>query len=125
MAATSVSARELERSGIYDHVLDLETRLRELETMLSDLTDRERSHLRAKQRDAREHLNRGETVEIVVIDSLPSSDKVRSKIDGIHTFVNPNTLDLSEGDAILARIADVGVNHAEAIALEKFGGKHQ
>lgn len=119
MAITNTAARELERTRVFDHLVELESRLAEVETAISGLNSKEAAHIGAKQRDAREYLSRGQTERFVVLETLESSDRVLSKIEGIYTFIDPGPYTLGLGDDIIAKIVDVGDNHAEAITIEK------
>lgn len=122
MSITESPARELERTGVFEHLIDIEARVAELEATFSELDSSDRAHYQAKQHDAREYLDRGQTERLVVIEKLQDGGRVLSKFEGIYTFVEPGGYTLAPGDDILAMIVDIGDNHAEAIAIDKLGG---
>lgn len=123
MSITEHPARDLERTGVFEHLIAIESRVAELETTFNELDRRERAHHLAKQRDARDYLERGQSEQLVVIDTLQDDDRVLSKFEGIYTFVDSGTYSLVPGDDIIVKIVDVGDSHAEAIAIEKLGGQ--
>lgn len=120
-ASTQSDARQLESTGVYVDIADLEQRLRRIESTIDGASDKHLAHIRAKQRDARDTLDRGETVDVVVItppEDNNGTDAV-SKIEGIYTFVEPGPYELDRGDIVRVRITDVGDNHAEALTLTR------
>ena len=104
---------------VWAELVDIERRLDRLEGRFDELTDEERSHIRAKQRDAREFISRGET-KTLVIRKPPEEfegESALSTINGVYTFIEPGRFDLKLGDTVRAKILDVGPSYAEAIAL--------
>lgn len=115
--------RQGERAQLLEELVAIEGRVREIESELDGMSTRERSHLQAKQRDARDTLERGDTKTLIILEPASDNDgEAVSKINGIYTFVQPGSFDLLRGDVISGRIVDVGDNHAEAIALEHHQG---
>lgn len=115
----SINETLLNNSGLIQDIVSLETRLDDLETEFDRLTDRDRSHIRAKAQDARETVQRGERYEIVVITPPEENNGTHAitKIDGLYTFVDAGSNDFGRGDLVEIRIVDVGDSHAEAVAL--------
>lgn len=123
---TSTAETSLDRNhGSYDAVFHelatIEQRLRDLEMEIDEMSNGKQSHIQAKQRDARDSLERGETKNLVVITPPEENDGSHavSKFEGIYTFIETGPLELGRGDETRVRIVDVGDNHAEAIALER------
>lgn len=108
----------IDANHIFNEISQLDQRIRQLESYLDDKANR--AHVQAKQRDARELIDRGELVDLVVISTLEGQDesKVLSKLHGVYTFVYPAEYSLEAGDTVRARICDIGENHAEAVTLE-------
>lgn len=119
--STQADARSLEHTGLYRDFVDIEERVRKLESRLDEFNEKQEAHIRAKYRDAREILERGETRILVVITTPEENDGSHaiSKIEGIYTFIEAGPTDLHRGDVVRARVVDVGDNHAEALALAR------
>lgn len=120
MASTSDSAGD--GSGeheILSRIAELENRLDALEGIFSDrVIDKETAHTRAIQADAREQLTVGEERTIVVQEApSPSTDgKAVTRIGGVVTFVKCRD-EVSGGDTLAIRIADIQQNYAHAVAI--------
>ena len=117
MHATTSTADAQHR--VWAELVDIERRLDRLEDRFDGITDEERAHIRAKQRDAREFISRGDSETLVIREPPEESDGNRAlaTINGVYTFVEPGRFDLDLGDTVRAKILDVGPSHAEAIAL--------
>jgi len=80
------------------------------------------SHQTALQKDARSKLSSGQVLAKVVIDEdVDEEGKAVVKHRKVTVFVKPNGLDLSIGDTICIKIADVREDSALAIALDIVG----
>lgn len=78
------------------------------------------SHKDAKRRDARDTLSTGEVRNVVILDTnVDHRGMALTKIENIKTFVRPGKTNIEFTDTVRVKIADVGDNHAEAVALEK------
>lgn len=100
---------------------ELKQRLRAVEAYLDGLDAEQRAHITARKQDAREIIERGDTINLVVVTPPKENDGTHavSKYEGIYTFIDANYHDLHRGDEVWARIVDVGDTHAEAILLER------
>lgn len=117
MHATTATADVQHR--VWAELVEHARRLDRLEDRIAGITEEERAHLRAKQRDARDFINRGDTRTLVVLDPPEDVDGTQAlaKIEGVYTFIEPGRFTLRHGDTIRTKILDVGPSHAEAIAL--------
>lgn len=120
-ATTSLDRHQVRNDAVFRELASIEQRLRDIEMEFDEMSERDRAHIKAKQRDARDSLERGETKNLVVITPPEENDGSHavSKYEGIYTFIEAGSLDLQRGDETLVRVVDVGDNHAEAIALER------
>lgn len=109
-------------SSIHGRMMDIERRVKSIESALTD--DKQRAHMKAKQKNAREVISRGQTVALVIQKNLEDEENsALSKFEGIYTFIDTGSFALQRGDTVRAKFVDVGDNHAEAIALEISGGE--
>jgi TolA-binding protein len=121
----SMSTRERAES-----VEELESRIRELEERIESvegifserLLAHENAHVQAKQQDARDEIQVGETRRLVV-DSPPGEgqdpNKAVGRINGIVTFVDPKKRRIGENDVLKVQVKDVQQNSAKANVLTK------
>lgn len=80
------------------------------------------SHESAIKDDAREVLTAGQLLTSVIIEiDVDERGTALTKHQNIKVFVRPGESELEWGDTVCIKIADVGPNHAEAIALKKVG----
>lgn len=80
------------------------------------------AHRRAKARDAREVLSRGETFTAIILDAnRESSGRPMAKIEKVKTFISAghglHDDHLHVGRTVRVKITDVGDSHAEALAI--------
>lgn len=117
---TQFGARQLEDVGVFNELVDIEERLRSVETELELLDDKQEAHIRAKRQDARDKIQRGDVETVVVVTPPDDNDGRRavSKIEGIVTFVDQGDYDLERGDVLRVRIFDVGKNHADSLVVD-------
>jgi predicted RNA-binding protein with TRAM domain len=105
-------------------VEQLENRVKALEGLFSSrVIDKEQGHTHAKEKDARDKLQVGETYRIFLRD-VEHGDGHYSKqgigqVEGIVTFVKPGDADVEQGNTVIAKITDVKENAAEAYAIKK------
>lgn len=119
--ATNHQKRSVEE--LEQRLEDLQNRMDAIESIFSERTlDREQAHTKAKQQDARKHLQPGDTHR-VVIDSPPGEGRdpnsAVGRIDGIVVFIDPKRLQIQENDVLNIVIKDVKNNCANANAVSK------
>lgn len=116
---TKLGARQLERTGAFETLVELERRLRAVETELELMDEQQEAHILAKKKDARDQIERADVETVVIVSPPEDNDGTDAigKINGIVTFVDPGEFELEKGDAVRVRIYDVGKNHAESLAL--------
>lgn len=112
--------RDLEQ--LASDVEQISTQIDEMERSLLEIEQivaAEQAHEIAGSRDAREQLQVGDTRKLV-IEKAPGEEgpDAVSRIDGIVTFVTPQSEQVSPGDTVRVKITNVGENHANAVALE-------
>jgi len=119
--STPHSARQLADVGVWDELQDLENRLRTVERKFESMGDKQKAHMLAKEQDAREQIERGQTETLVVEESPREGecDRAVCYLDGIVTFVEPDGVDLERTDIVQVRISDVQKNALQAILLER------
>ncbi len=103
--------------SVEDRVEQLERRLDVLESIFSErVIDKENSHLRAQEKDAREKLAVGETTT-VVIEEPPEANggNAVTHVNGIVTFIDVDSA--QKGDTLEVKFTDIDENYAHAIAV--------
>lgn len=108
-------------NDLHQRVEQLESRIDTLEGLFSQrIIDKELAHVQAKQRDARDELQVGETYRVYIqdVESNGPNQQGVGRIGGIVTFVTPGSVDFQQGDTIKVQITDVKENAAEARAIE-------
>lgn len=107
-----------------DQIDELEQRIATLERIVDDqilewATRKQNGHAKAKQRDARETLEVGDTRRVVIQESPgDSGPDAFTKIEGVATFVQPNNIPLPEGATVRVKLTDINESAAQAVPLE-------
>lgn len=122
--AERIAALEDELAAERERVADLENRLAAFEGLFADrVTEGERAHANARDRDPREVVDLGETRDLYVqeVDAGGPRSQAIGRIEGLVTFVDLNGPDASveEGDVVAVEITD----HGESCAKARLSGE--
>jgi len=114
--ATPDASAEVE--DLRQQVESLEERLDALEGIFSErVIDKEQSHVQAQKKDAREKLQVGESMTVVVEEPADkNSGSAVTHIDGVVTFIQ-QAPDAESGDTLEVKLTDVQPNYVHAIAV--------
>jgi len=117
-ANSSATQQTASSENALNRIADLERRVEAIEGIFSGrVVDKENSHVRAQEQDARKKLEVGETTAVVVEE--PPEDnggKAATHVDGVVTFIQ-NAEGAEKGDLLEVRFTDVHSNYAHCIAL--------
>lgn len=121
-AERELDAQKEEVEALREEVDGLRDDLDALRGLFSGrVLDKEDAHVGAQKRNASEIVEVGDT-RTVIIDGTdyedPRDPNAVAHIEGLVTFVPAPAEDLTEGDEVEVRIADVGDSHANAVRVE-------
>jgi len=124
--AERIAALEDELAAERERVSDLEERLAAFEGLFADrVTEGERAHAAARDRDPREVVELGETRDLYVqeVDGAGPRAQAIGRIEGLVTFVDLYGPDagVKEGDVVAVEITDHGESCAKARLSEEVG----
>ena len=124
--AERIAALEDELAAERERVADLENRLAAFEGLFADrVTEGERAHANARDRDPREVVDLGETRDLYVQEVNVAGPRTQAigRIEGLVTFVDLNGPDagVEEGDVVAVEITDHGESCAKARLSEEVG----
>ncbi len=118
--SSSSTQQTASSENVIHRIADLERRIEAIESVFSErVVNKENSHVRAQEQDAREKLGVGETATVVVEE--PPEDnggKAATHVDGIVTFIQ-NAGSAEKGDVLEVKFTDVQSNYAHCIALNE------
>lgn len=118
-----LKAQQAEVETLQEEVDNLRGDLDALRGLFSDrVLDKEDAHVDAQRGDATDIVEVGDSRTVVINDTDyddPRDPKAVAHIEGLVTFVPAPERDLTEGDEIEIRIADVGDNHARGVRIEE------
>jgi len=122
--AERIAALKDELAAERERVADLEDRLAAFEGLFADrVTEGERAHAAARDRDPREVVELGETRDLYVqeVDGAGPRAQAIGRIEGLVTFVDLNgaEVDIDEGDVVAVEITD----HSESCAKARLSGE--
>jgi predicted RNA-binding protein with TRAM domain len=124
--AERIDALEDELAAERERVADLEERMVAFEGLFADrVTEGERAHADARNRDPREVVELGETRDLYVqeVDAAGPRTQAIGRIEGLVTFVDLDGPDagIEEGDVVAVEITDHGESCAKARLSEAVG----